>query len=78
MMEVAVATLSCPFEMIEVAIAELLDQYEEMAVAELLIDLMEWKVHVSQVMMSVFGLTVYTASVVISAHLRKFCADFTI
>jgi hypothetical protein len=47
MMEVAVATLSCPFEMIEVAIAELLDQYEEMAVAELLIDQKEWKVHVS-------------------------------
>jgi hypothetical protein len=33
-MEVAVAKLPCPLEMIEVAIAELLAQYEEMAIVE--------------------------------------------
>jgi hypothetical protein len=35
-------------------------------------------VHVPRVMMSVFGLTIYAASVAISAHLRKFHAGSTI
>jgi hypothetical protein len=35
-------------------------------------------VHVPQVMTSVFDLIVYATSVAISAHLRNFCAGFTI
>jgi hypothetical protein len=53
-------------------------QYEEMVVVELLVDQKEWQVHVPQVMTSVFDLTVYTASMAISAHLRKFHAGFTL
>jgi hypothetical protein len=59
-------------------IAELLAQYEEMAVAELLVDQKEWQVHGPWVTTSVFDLTIYVASVVISAHLRKFCDGSTI
>jgi hypothetical protein len=44
-----------------------------MVAAELLVDQEEWQVHGPQVMTSVFDLTVYAASMVISAHLRKFC-----
>jgi hypothetical protein len=61
-----------------VAVAELLAQYLEMAVAELLVDQKEWQVHVPQVTTSVFGLTVYAACVVILAHLRNFHASSTI
>jgi hypothetical protein len=46
MMEVAVVKLPCPLEMTKVVVAELLAQYEEMAVAELLVDQKEWQVHV--------------------------------
>jgi hypothetical protein len=53
--EVAVVKLSCPLEMTEVDIAELIAQCEEMAVAKLLIDQKEWQVHVPQVTTSVFG-----------------------
>jgi hypothetical protein len=65
-------------ETTEVAVAELLVHYEEMSVAEMLVDQKEWQVHVPQVMMSVFGLIVYAASVAISAYLRKFCSGFII
>jgi hypothetical protein len=92
MMEVAIAKLPCPLEMTEVtvaklpyslemtkvAIVELVAQYEEMAFVELLVDQKEWQVHVPQVMTSLFGLIVYAASVVISAHLRKICTGSTI
>jgi hypothetical protein len=61
-----------------VVVAELLTQYEEMEVAELLVEQKEWQVHVPQVTMSVIDLIVYIASVVISAHLTKFHASFTI
>jgi hypothetical protein len=61
----------------EVAIAELLSQYEEVAFVELLV-LQEWQVHGPRVMTLVFDLTVYAASVAISAHLRKFHAGSTI
>jgi hypothetical protein len=44
--EVAVVKLPCPLEMTKVVVAELLAQYEEMAVAELLVDQKEWQVHV--------------------------------
>jgi hypothetical protein len=64
-MEVAVAKLPCPLETTEVAVAELLSQYEEMSVAELLVNQKEWQVHVPQVTTLVFGLTVYAASVAI-------------
>jgi hypothetical protein len=37
-MEVVVVKLPYPLETTEVAVAELFDQYEEMAVAELLVD----------------------------------------
>jgi hypothetical protein len=37
-MEVAVAKLPCPLEMTKVAVTELHAQYEEMTVAELLVD----------------------------------------
>jgi hypothetical protein len=50
----------------------LLSQWEEMAVVELLVDQEEWQVHGPHVTMSVFDLTVYAASVGISAHPRKF------
>jgi hypothetical protein len=73
--EVAVAKLPCPLEMTEVAVAELLAQYEEMAVAELLVNQKQWQVHGPRVTTLVFDLTIYAASVVISAHLRKFHAD---
>jgi hypothetical protein len=87
--EMAVAELPCPLELTEVVVAELLvvegmvvagllSQYEEMVVADLLVDQEEWQVHGPQVTTSVFELTVYAASMGISAHLRKFCADFTI
>jgi hypothetical protein len=90
--EVAVAKLPCPLEMTkvdvvklpwpleatEVAVAELLAQYEEMEVVELLVDQKEWQMHGPWVMTSVFDLTIYTASVVISAHLRKFHVGSTI
>jgi hypothetical protein len=72
--EVAIAKLPYPLEMTEVAVVEILAQYEEMAVAELFVDQKEWQVRGSQVTMSVFDLTVYTASVAISANLRKFRA----
>jgi hypothetical protein len=49
-----------------------------MVVAKLLIDQKEWQVHGPQVMTSVFDLTVYAASVAISAHLRKIRAGSTI
>jgi hypothetical protein len=92
MMEVAVAKLPCPLEMTEVTVAklpyslemtkvpvvELVAQYEEMAFVELLVDQKEWQVHVPQVMTSLFGLIVYAASMVISAHLRKICTSSTI
>jgi hypothetical protein len=77
-MEVVVTKLPCPLEMIEVAVVELLVQYEEMAVAKVLVDQKEWQVHGPRVMTSVFDLIVYAASVMISAHLRKFCAGSTI
>jgi hypothetical protein len=87
--EMEATKLPCPLEAIEVVIAELLvaeeiavvellSQYEEMAVVELLVDQEEWQVHGPQVMMSVFDLTVYAASVGISTHLRKFHASSTI
>jgi hypothetical protein len=75
--EVVVAELPHPLEATEVAVAELLTQYEEMTVAKLLIE-QAWQVHVPQVMTSVFDLIVYAVSVVISAHLRKFCVGSTI
>jgi hypothetical protein len=53
--EVVVVKLSCPLEMTEVDIAELIAQCEEMAVAKLLVDQKEWQVHVPQVTTSVFG-----------------------
>jgi hypothetical protein len=49
---------------------ELLAQYEEMTVAELLVDHDEWQVHGPQVMTSVFDLIVYATSMGISVHLR--------
>jgi hypothetical protein len=52
---VVVVKLSCPLEMTEVDIAELIAQCEEMAVAKLLVDQKEWQVHVPQVTTSVFG-----------------------
>jgi hypothetical protein len=87
--EMAVVKLPYPLEAIEVAVAELLvveeiavaellSQYEEMAVAELFVDQEEWQVHSPQVMMSVFDLTIYVASMGISVHLRKFHAGSTI
>jgi hypothetical protein len=77
-MQVAAIKLPYPLETTEVAIEELLAQYEEVAVAEMLVDQKEWQVHVLQVTMSVFGLTVYATSLSISAHLRNFCAGSTI
>jgi hypothetical protein len=77
---VVVANLLYPLKTIEVAVAELLAQYEEMTVAEwqVVVNQKEWQVHGPQVMTSVFHLNVYIAFVVISDHLRKFCANFTI
>jgi hypothetical protein len=60
-----------------VAVAKLLAQYEEMTVAELLIE-QEWQMHVPQVTMSVFDLIVYATSMAILAHLRKFHVSSTI
>jgi C4-dicarboxylate-specific signal transduction histidine kinase len=75
--EMSVAELPYRLEATEVAVVEPLARYEEMTVAELLVE-QEWQVHVSQVTTSVFDLIVYTASVVISAHLRKFHVCSTI
>jgi hypothetical protein len=52
--EAVVTKLPCPLEMTEVAVVELLAQYEEMAVVELLVDQKEWQVHGPQVTMSMF------------------------
>jgi hypothetical protein len=60
-----------------VAAVELLAQYEELAVTELHVNYKEWQVHGARVMTSVFD-TIYAASVVISAHLRKFHVGSTI
>jgi hypothetical protein len=60
------------------AIADLLSQYEELAVAELHVDQEELQVHGPQVMRLVFNLTVYATSVGISSHLRKFNVGYTI
>jgi hypothetical protein len=76
--EMAVVELSYPLTATEVAVAELLALYEEMTIAELLIEQEEWLVHVPQVMISVFDLTVYTASVAISVNLRKFRVGSTV
>jgi hypothetical protein len=57
-MEIVVMKLPCPLELTEVAVVELLAQYEEMAVAELLVDQKEWQLHGPQVTMSVFDLTI--------------------
>jgi hypothetical protein len=76
--EVVVAKLHYHLEATEVAVAELLAQYDEMEVAELLVYQKEWQVHGPRVMTSVFDLTVYAASMVISAHLRKSHAGSTI
>jgi hypothetical protein len=76
--EVAVVKLPCPLEMTEVAVAKLLPQYEEMTVAEHLVDQKEWQAHSPRVTTSMFDLTVYAASMAISTHLRKFCASSTI
>jgi hypothetical protein len=59
MTKVVVTKLYCPLETTKVDVAELLAQYEEMAIAELLVDQKEWQVHFLQVMTSVFGLTIY-------------------
>jgi hypothetical protein len=45
---------------------------------ELLVDQKEWQVYGPWVTTSVFDLTVYATSVVISAHLRKFHVGSTI
>jgi hypothetical protein len=74
---VAVAEHPYPLEVIEVAVAELLAQYEEMTVAELLVE-QKWQVHIPQEMTSVFDFIVYATSVAILAHLRKFCVNSTI
>jgi hypothetical protein len=42
MTKAAIAKLPCPLEATEVAVAELLAQYEEITVAELLVDQEEW------------------------------------
>jgi hypothetical protein len=76
--EVAIVKLLCPLGMMEVVVAELLAQYDEMAVAELLVDQKKWQVHGPRVMTSVFDLSAYAASVAISAHLRKFHVSSTI
>jgi hypothetical protein len=76
--EVVVAKLPCPSEVIDVAVAELLAQYEGIIVAGLLVDQKEWQVHGPQVTTSMFALTVYVAYVAISTHLGKFHADSTI
>jgi hypothetical protein len=60
----AVVELPCPLEVTEVAVAELLAQYE-MTFAELLVEQEEWQVHAWQVMTSVLDLIVCVASVVI-------------
>jgi hypothetical protein len=78
MTEVTVAKLHYPLETTEVAVMELLAQYEEMAVAKLLVDQKEWQVYGPRVTTSVFNLTAYTTSVAISIHLRKFHAGYTI
>jgi hypothetical protein len=78
MTEVVVAKLPCPLETMEVAVVELLSPYDEMAVVELLVEQKEWQVHGPRVTTSVFDLTVYVASVVISSHLRKFRAGSTV
>jgi hypothetical protein len=85
----AAAKLSCLLEVTEVAVAELLvveeiavaellSQYEKMIVAKLLVDQEEWQVHGPQVTMSMFDLTIYAASMGISAHLGIFHTASTI
>jgi hypothetical protein len=64
-----VAELPYPLEATEVAIAELLAQYEEMTVVNLLVDQEEWQVHGPQVTTSVFDLNVYVVSVAILSML---------
>jgi hypothetical protein len=66
--EMVVAEL---FVAMDMAIADLLYHYAELAVADLLVDQKEWQVHGTQVTRSVFDLTVYATSVGISGHLRK-------
>jgi hypothetical protein len=61
----------------ESVIMELLAQYEEMVVVELL-NQKEWQVHGSQVMTSVINLSVHADSMAIPAHLRKICTGSTI
>jgi hypothetical protein len=61
MTKVAVTKLSCPLETTKVDVAELLAQYEDMAVDELLVGQKEWQVYFLQVTTSVFGLTIYAA-----------------
>jgi hypothetical protein len=73
--EVAIAELLVAEE---IAVAELLSQYEQMVVAELLVDQEEWQVHGLHVMVLEFDLTIYITFVGISAHLRKFHAGSTI
>ena len=43
--EMPVVELPCPLETTEVDVVELLAQYEETAIAELLVDQEEWQVH---------------------------------
>jgi hypothetical protein len=76
--EMPVVELPCPLETTEVDVVELLAQYEETAIAELLVDQEDWQVHGLQVTTSVFDLIVYTASVAILAHLRKFRIGSTV
>jgi hypothetical protein len=45
MTEVAIVKIPCHLKTIEVVVAELPAQYEEMAVAELLVDQKEWQLH---------------------------------
>jgi hypothetical protein len=54
MMELAVVKLPCPLVRTEVVVVELLAQYEEMAVVELLVDQKEWQVHGPRVTTSMF------------------------
>jgi hypothetical protein len=67
--ELAATELPCPLEATQVAVVQLLAQYENMIVAELLVDQEEWQVHGPQVMMLMFDLTIYAASRGISSHL---------
>jgi hypothetical protein len=46
MIEATILKLPYPLQMTEVAVVELLAQYEEMTVVQLLVDQKEWQVHV--------------------------------